>query len=231
MKRALVSAAAILTASSAANAATNLFSNEAAFNVAAPGTLLIENFEDSPPGSRDVSLASYTGPGNEITFVPFDSTPLPPNLVIASAGYTNFGAGQNPTTSIILTASGNEGFDGTLAAAAFALGFNVYLNDSPFTVSFFNGVTALGVLTFDSPPDPGNNFGFAGITTDVGVTSFRIQATNGENVNTGVDNIRIQSSAAVPEPGTWALMLLGFGAVGGSLRFRRSRRKLAPLAS
>ena len=231
MRRLLISAAVILAWSSGASAATVLFSNEAAFNIAAPGTVMIENFEDSPPGSRDIQLASYTGPGNEITFVPFDSTPVPPNLVIANAGYNNFGAGQNPTTSTILTASGNEGFDGTLAAAAFALGFNVYLNDSPFTISLFSGVTPLGVLTFDSPPDPGNNFGFAGITTDVGVTSFRVQASNGENFNTGVDNIRIQAQAAVPEPGTWALMLLGFGAVGGSLRFRRSRRKLAPLAS
>jgi hypothetical protein len=31
---------------------------------------------------------------------------------------------------------------------------------------------------------------------------------------------------AVPEPGTWAMMLLGFGAVGAALR--RNRKKLAP---
>jgi hypothetical protein len=34
-------------------------------------------------------------------------------------------------------------------------------------------------------------------------------------------------AAAVPEPGTWALMLLGFGAVGGAMR--RQRRDAAPL--
>lgn len=226
MKRALVSAVAILTMSSGANAQTT-FSNEAAFNAAAPGAVIIENFEDSPAGMRDILLPSYTGPGGEISFTPFDGSPTP-NVFIANAGYNNFGAGQNPTTSIILTANGNEGFDGTLASAAYALGFNVYLNDSPFTVSFFNGLTALGVLTFDSPLDPGNNLGFAGITNDGGVTSFRIQAVNGQNINTGVDNILIQ--AAIPEPGTWAFMLLGFGAVGVSLRFRRSRRKMAPLA-
>ena len=33
----------------------------------------------------------------------------------------------------------------------------------------------------------------------------------------------IGSAAAVPEPATWALMLLGFGAVGWQLRRRRSQ--------
>ncbi|TCD06537.1 PEP-CTERM sorting domain-containing protein [Erythrobacteraceae bacterium CFH 75059] len=36
-----------------------------------------------------------------------------------------------------------------------------------------------------------------------------------------VDNIAIQ--AAVPEPGTWALMLLGFGFIGASMRARKTR--------
>jgi hypothetical protein len=29
--------------------------------------------------------------------------------------------------------------------------------------------------------------------------------------------------AAVPEPGTWAMMLLGFGAIGFSMRRRRGK--------
>ena len=33
--------------------------------------------------------------------------------------------------------------------------------------------------------------------------------------------IRAQVSAAVPEPATWAMMLLGFGVVGGAVRYRR----------
>jgi hypothetical protein len=37
------------------------------------------------------------------------------------------------------------------------------------------------------------------------------------------------SAAAVPEPSTWAMMLLGFGAMGASLRYRR-RTKLSQLA-
>lgn len=39
-----------------------------------------------------------------------------------------------------------------------------------------------------------------------------------------IDDITFRAQAAVPEPGTWAMMLLGFGAMGW--RFRR-RRKFA----
>jgi hypothetical protein len=61
--------------------------------------------------------------------------------------------------------------------------------------------------------------------------------TNGRlvfsNANNPIVGLSLQSSvnslevdnlsgvAAVPEPGTWALMLLGFGAIGGSMRRRR----------
>ena len=35
----------------------------------------------------------------------------------------------------------------------------------------------------------------------------------------------------VPEPGTWALMLVGFGFVGGAVRWARRREKLQPTAA
>lgn len=40
-----------------------------------------------------------------------------------------------------------------------------------------------------------------------------------------LDNVSVQGQlAAVPEPGTWALMLVGFGAVGTAMRSRSRRR-------
>lgn len=51
----------------------------------------------------------------------------------------------------------------------------------------------------------------------------------------GLSNARLYSTGrytpppAVPEPATWAMMIVGFGAVGGSIRFRR--RTNATLAS
>jgi hypothetical protein len=211
--------ATTLALTATAQAAT--FMSQASFNAAAGATVLIENFEDSNPLLRNQPLASYTGPGGEITFVGMDGTPFP-NVYLANPPFNNFGSGLNPTTSIILTANGNEGFLATLATPTQALGFNVFLNDSPFTVTFL-GSDGPQSLVYDSPPDPGNNLGFAGAVTTGTITGFRIQAVNGQNINTGVDNIVV----AVPEPATWAFMIVGFGAVGYSLRSAR-KRKLNP---
>lgn len=45
----------------------------------------------------------------------------------------------------------------------------------------------------------------------------------------GINTATVQGSAfnAVPEPSAWALMLIGFGAVGGAMRSAKRRRKLA----
>jgi hypothetical protein len=37
------------------------------------------------------------------------------------------------------------------------------------------------------------------------------------------DNALLTSHGALPEPGTWGMMLLGFGLIGGAMRFRRNR--------
>lgn len=39
-----------------------------------------------------------------------------------------------------------------------------------------------------------------------------------------IDSVPIDPPGAVPEPGTWAMMILGFGAVGGAMRSRRRNR-------
>ena len=45
-----------------------------------------------------------------------------------------------------------------------------------------------------------------------------------------MDNLSFESSGAVPEPSTWALMLLGFGAVGFMMRRRCATHHLPQAA-
>jgi hypothetical protein len=58
------------------------------------------------------------------------------------------------------------------------------------------------------------------------VVNLKIQfasdwAANGSGVK--IDNLRVNDlSSAVPEPATWAMMILGFGALGGAIRRQRS---------
>jgi hypothetical protein len=72
--------------------------------------------------------------------------------------------------------------------------------------------SAQGVLTLANlVPNAGGNLFGINVWTDV----------NG--VNPGF--AAVQPSSAVPEPSTWAMMLLGFAGLG--FAFRRSRRKVA----
>jgi hypothetical protein len=61
----------------------------------------------------------------------------------------------------------------------------------------------------------------------------QIALTFGSGENVGLDNLRFQTRAitslpnvpAVPEPATWAMMLTGFGLMGGVMRRRSVRTR------
>lgn len=62
----------------------------------------------------------------------------------------------------------------------------------------------------------------AAISNQIGV---RIQALNSTQAGPGLDNVILTASivpAGVPEPATWAMMMIGFGAIGAGLRGRFS---------
>ena len=41
------------------------------------------------------------------------------------------------------------------------------------------------------------------------------------SIVSGASTLKISAAAAVPEPATWAMMLIGFGMMGASMRYRR----------
>ncbi|WP_375404086.1 PEPxxWA-CTERM sorting domain-containing protein [uncultured Sphingomonas sp.] len=82
-------------------------------------------------------------------------------------------------------------------------------------VRFTNGDNFLGFRTTVSGL---NYYGYA-YTTNARLNSYGFETVAGREVTATVE----QAVAAVPEPGTWALMVLGFGAVGYAMRRRRAR--------
>jgi hypothetical protein len=70
-----------------------------------------------------------------------------------------------------------------------------------------------------------NFFGFQGID---GQSIARVELAIAPGSIQDVRQIRLdQVTGAVPEPGTWAMMLIGFGVVGAGMR--RARRHSATL--
>ena len=67
------------------------------------------------------------------------------------------------------------------------------------------------------------------VFSNAGPGTVRISSSGGNNVDSILDNFVLTTTAnvsSVPEPGTWAMMLVGFAGIGAALR----RRKIPALA-
>ena len=90
------------------------------------------------------------------------------------------------------------------------------LSDIDFTEVFLNGVA----FTLGRVPESRDAFEFGFINelpTMVGEQTLIVRGTSGGNASFS-GTVAFIPTSAVPEPGTWALMLLGFAAVGFSMR-------------
>ena len=154
--------------------------------------------------------------------------------------YTTTGATLTLTEDSLLTFEflGSEsGFDDTINAGA--VSFTETSGFTPWSVTLlgsdmFSAGSLAGLINFSST-GPGANatvgddgFGIflgandvSGLMTNVFYLGYDDQITNIDDNHDDMI-IRVTVSPAVPEPGTWAMMLLGFGAVGFAIRRRRA---------
>jgi PEP-CTERM motif len=188
--RHLFSAVALAYLSSSAFAATTVYTSSASFLAqVAPGayTETFTGLTDPPSGS-----ASFSGGG-------FAYNASAPGNIYLSGGF--LGASQIDEAMTITFTSGN-------VKAVGANFFATDLNDVFQPVSVKLTLSDGTVETF-TPSTFANSY--RGFVSTVAITSLVI-GKPGQSLYAGLDNLTV-GAAAVPEPGSWALMGLGVLAV------------------
>ena len=157
-----------------------------------------------------------------------------------AGGGGNFANEPSANTIMFFTNANNAILNVT---NGFSTGFSFfYSSATAASVNVWSGLNASGSLLgtialapqFDTncAGDPGGTFCN---WTNAGVTFAGIASSidfGGTASATGFDDITFGSdvAGAVPEPSTWAMLLLGFGAVGGALRIGRKKKLTASFA-
>jgi hypothetical protein len=147
-------------------------------------------------------------------------------------------AGFDPGSAPVGPLSGvfSVTFDPDAAVKDVTTGVKVYSLNLPVTGPFAFTYTPTGELTLGAIIDPTDSVDNANFETDDFDVSFfdpagpNLSASDATYTRAGVDNVWFTTGGTVtavdglppiPEPSTWAMMMLGLGGLGATLRRRR----------
>ncbi len=204
-------AVALALTGSAAQAATNLILN-GDFEGFAPGFAL-----PTDPGSA-WTVEGMVGVGNGTPAV-YGGCCNVEGLNPLTNQFAAFGWGDIGTTNSIsqtLTTVLGKKYVFSFQAGALAGGSASH----PFTVKVNADVFAPDSVSTGNPTFVSYAYSFFGTGSDT--VSF--SAAGVGSVDAVLDNVSV---TAVPEPSSWALMILGFGSIGAAMRNRRRTTQLA----
>lgn len=175
---------------------------------AMPASAITIDFEDVPAGSLGTSATfgpvTFSSPVDLLVGDYFTETGTTRALCPRSAGA--FGCEGSLTVTfaeavanLSLTVDGADTADAQLSAL----------------VTMFDGTSS--TLTFDGfQPFVARTLSF-GLTSGIRSVMFSTLDPQGFSF----DDFRFSAVGAVPEPASWAMMIAGFGLVGGTMRYRR----------
>ena len=176
--------------------------------------------------------AGYTEGGVKVQYVGADLTTLTTLNPVGKHSWTPLGAGAG-YTKISLTNGGD------FSAIEFLAGSSAWFGNARLQYQLFQD----GALVFSGFVNGLGNIGSSLTTVGFSGTDgqlfdeLRVQSVFGKKFqNHGydqliLDNISVNAvgpiGSAVPEPATWAMMIIGFGAVGSMVRTSRRRQAYA----
>ena len=111
-------------------------------------------------------------------------------------------------------------------------GFNFFGSDTFFPDSGMRSAGGqFGASSFVEGGDPFLTRSIFFTAETAGSLAFRIESPSNDNVGPIIDNVLLQITpqvaAAVPEPATWLMMILGFAFVGGTMRAKRRKQNVS----
>jgi hypothetical protein len=215
-------------------------------STAAAGVVASESFETGLPSpSQQYSVDEYgfdqntTGPASapNVTFSGFSGI-ITNNFTTNSSGLlTPGGTNAFPNTTFGNQVAFLQSFQGATSEIDWAItglhpGQEYVLSFEDVSSSIV-GATPISVSAFGATPAdyaPGASFttetlDFTPSTANGSIDFIGIPVAN--NSLSAIDNLTI-STASVPEPATWAMMLVGFGGLGAAMRARRRAAVRAP---
>jgi hypothetical protein len=147
--------------------------------------------------------------------------------VSCAGGYTGNLLQGSPETGTGLTALQALGYTGS---GAFPDSNKIDLNGSVLNFgTTLSGTTIIGIHYGAAGDSGGEATSFFSFVAPPGTTSITVTGRTGAN-SLGLSNAVLFATGAVPEPATWAMMLIGFGGIGVAMRRRKHRRRLMQIA-
>jgi hypothetical protein len=172
-------------------------------------------------------IASATGPYAEWNIFNVYPTDATPDIAGAGSITETTGGGFLTSGGNVYSFSAATDFDVTLSGATAAPSYNVYLRiaslgTEALPTATLNGIAATAVETFSGAASQGLEKELLWTWTGVAPGSTYTFNFGASGSSLSLDQVAVYATgvAAVPEPGTWALMAAGLVAIGAIARRR-----------